>query len=1324
MKKMLLIIFLSLLAAAGSSLRISLNTGGNNLRCSPSDGDTIRLEISIGEILADEKGHIRLPDRFDPYASSTDKVPSLSFHVALGISGNYLTRISEHKVQTELSYVDNRNSDSTIVIISKTYWLRDLRGIDVTVYPLRSVQGKLEISDRISVEFIRQKGSAKEAQKSPKLNPYFVDIYKEHFINFTSRYEDIAEYGSMAVICPTTSNDVQTQQFRGLIQPWVDWKNQKGIPTTVYSTAIAGSSYDEIRDFIQNLYDNDPNLTFVQLVGDFCHIPCNVATLAGNTGGMDAFYTLLKGDDWYPDIFVGRFSAETATDLYTQIKRSLDYEKGITSGSWLGRAAGVCSNNPPIPGDDDEHNWDHLDNIRAQLLDYGYSQVDRIYANEGADTQDLIDSLNEGKSLVNYCGEGYTTHWVAPEFGISDAENLANTDMLPFVHTVSCWTGQFYSGTCLAEALMRSRDPTATEARGAIAVYAAAPEQGISPPMEAQDHAMQLLVSGTKNTIGGLCYNGSCSMIDEYGNGGVYNFLAWNLFGDVSLSLRTKPALPIDAILPIDITPYSNNLDIDAGSPDILVSLSQNGLNVTRCFSDANGMAQLVFPDPPVPGDAYLLTLSGIDRIPLQRPLVCQPEGAHAILALSVQESGQMIEPEVLITKTILVQNLGSGTAQGVNVFLQETGPFQYIVPVSCQQFWGDILPGETKTAELSFKVKKGTPDMATLQYSVLTNITGYELACDEVVHAPTIVLEDVRRSPQPNWINPGDVSSVIIRLRNVGSVALKDLTGNLIPDSNFLQIVPPETDLTIDPGGADSLVFSAALSSACPVSEIIANSLHLDALNGSADFSWPWLATPPGITVESFESNNLQVFPWVYQSDQWSCGEHSLDGVRGLCSQAVAADSVCLELSFYSLREGDLRFNYELNRDPDCHDIWSFRINQSPLAELAESASWEQISFSLKAGQNTICWVGKRDPASASFGSCLWLDMISFPAGTLFDNAQLQADVSQMDITLAPGEIRKLPITLASADGKCLQYSAVIQRSEPHDAAKNDPRLKCNKSAFEAGAEELFLFTLYNTIPPGSLTGAFIFLPDNVLATQATGFTGHGQLALAFSGQLGSMSKLSWESETGSVMDSLLAGVRLVSDAGLEALELPYQINFTDVFGYPSESEGLIRLVRSDSLGACIQLAFPEGEIQDDETAQTVISANQNLMNGAQESYTLKIFYNATHLLSIPVNVFYDSDPPGFYDTPHLSGYPNPLRDHTTFAYSVPEDGRTELTIFNLRGQKVRTLVSDDLAKGYYRTAWDATDSKGKRVGSGIYFCSLKTPAGMSKTIKCVVLK
>ena len=410
MHRILLAVCLVMIGPALVAADLALSEEGSALRCERINATDLRLRISIGSLNLAEDGGIKLPGLFQTFLVAGGRFPLLKIPLVIDATGEYQFTSVEHLTPTDIDRTAEPEPAKPTVAVSKAYWLRDLRGLDIYVSPFHSVGGKLTVADQIWIDLVCLPRSAPPPAKQRQLNPWFVDLYRQHFLNFDFRYEDIAEYGSMAVICSGPSYDVQAGQFSQLIQSWVDWKNQKGIPATVYSTDETGYTYDEIKAFIQNLYDNDPNLTFVQLVGDYAQVPCQVATISGNTGGMDAYYSLLEGDDSYPDLFLGRFSAETASELYTQIRRSLGYGQGMTSSDWLSRAAGVCSANPPLPGDDDEHNWEHLDNIRSDLLAYGYTQVDRIYANEGAGTQDLIDCLNEGKSLVNYCGEGYPTH--------------------------------------------------------------------------------------------------------------------------------------------------------------------------------------------------------------------------------------------------------------------------------------------------------------------------------------------------------------------------------------------------------------------------------------------------------------------------------------------------------------------------------------------------------------------------------------------------------------------------------------------------------------------------------------------------------------------------------------------------------------------------------------------------------------------------------------------------------------------------------------------------------------------------------------------------
>jgi hypothetical protein len=80
---------------------------------------------------------------------------------------------------------------------------------------------------------------------------------------------------------------------------------------------------------------------------------------------------------------------------------------------------------------------------------------------------------------------------------------------------------------------------------------------------------------------------------------------------------------------------------------------------------------------------------------------------------------------------------------------------------------------------------------------------------------------------------------------------------------------------------------------------------------------------------------------------------------------------------------------------------------------------------------------------------------------------------------------------------------------------------------------------------------------------------------------------------------------------------------------------------------------------------------------------------------------------------------YPNPFNPLTTIEYRLPQSSRVDLSIYNVIGQKVATLVSARQKEGYYKIAWDATG-----FASGVYFYKLTTDKNFVQTRKMVVLK
>ena len=79
----------------------------------------------------------------------------------------------------------------------------------------------------------------------------------------------------------------------------------------------------------------------------------------------------------------------------------------------------------------------------------------------------------------------------------------------------------------------------------------------------------------------------------------------------------------------------------------------------------------------------------------------------------------------------------------------------------------------------------------------------------------------------------------------------------------------------------------------------------------------------------------------------------------------------------------------------------------------------------------------------------------------------------------------------------------------------------------------------------------------------------------------------------------------------------------------------------------------------------------------------------------------------------------PNPIMNAASFAYSVTQAGMVELSIYDVAGRRVRSLVKGETPAGTYRMEWDARDDGGQALSAGIYFARLRTPAqAIGKTI------
>lgn len=86
---------------------------------------------------------------------------------------------------------------------------------------------------------------------------------------------------------------------------------------------------------------------------------------------------------------------------------------------------------------------------------------------------------------------------------------------------------------------------------------------------------------------------------------------------------------------------------------------------------------------------------------------------------------------------------------------------------------------------------------------------------------------------------------------------------------------------------------------------------------------------------------------------------------------------------------------------------------------------------------------------------------------------------------------------------------------------------------------------------------------------------------------------------------------------------------------------------------------------------------------------------------------------------------YPNPFNPSTNIKFSLKDDSKVSLIIYNIRGQKVKTLVNDNMQAGYHSIVWNGRDDNGKSVSSGVYFNSFDAAdqTGDYTSIKKIIL-
>lgn len=743
---------------------------------------------------------------------------------------------------------------SNIVTLKEPYILRDYRGMAVHVSPFQynPVTKVLRVYSSVKVKVFENGTDTKNVLTTPpptKVDADFEKIYARHFLNFLSVMSPLTEEGRMLIICHDA--------WLNKIQPLVAWKNTIGRPTSVVSVSAAGGTASAIKTYVNNYYQTQ-GLTYLLLVGDSGQVPSN--NYAGLGGDSDNAYAYISGDDHYQEFFVGRFSAETATEVETQVQRTLAYERGnLLPTGFLNRIMSVASQEGP--GDDDELDYQHLRNIQPDLLGFTYSNpvYELFEGSQGffdapgfPNVAQAAAAINSGVGIINYVGHGSDGGWATTGFSTEDAFALQNSNRLPFVFNVACVNGNFVGQTCFAEGWLRATYNG--QPAGAIAMNASTINQSWSPPMIGQDEMNDILTEisdiGIRRTFGGITVNGYFRMNDESGDFAMTD--TWTCFGDPSLLVRTAD--------PSVMTIQHNAVAI-AGQPTFtvngnvngaLATLSRNGEIISSGYVNGGTVALPV--SGVLPGQTLTVAVVGFNQVTyLSDITVIAPSGPYLVAApfATTIEYGQ--------TKNLdlSVHNLGVGTAPNASVMMSTTDSSAFVT--NAAHNFGSVDAGQLSAVSngvFTLTVDNDLPDQYTFPLQLqITDGNGGSYTENHLirVQAPdftigTITVSEVNGNGN-NLPDPGENVSIQVTVTNTGHAAVGNLVGQLIQNNPYLQLTNTTSlDDNMEVDGSHVFTFAGTLLSTTPQGTPVNFEFKV---NGGIDGQY--IKTAPGSFVIGF---------------------------------------------------------------------------------------------------------------------------------------------------------------------------------------------------------------------------------------------------------------------------------------------------------------------------------------------------------------------------------------------------------------------------------------------------------------------------------------
>ena len=590
------------------------------------------------------------------------------------------------------------------------------------------------------------------------------------------------------------------------LNDFVSFKKSQGFNVYLSALSESGGTAEGIKETIETTLNQDPMLEYVLLIGDvdgfsempsFYYGPENDVT--------DQKYSHIYGNDNIPDIFIGRLSIDSLSDLAVIMSKTINYARDplAYNADWLSRGivvAGNYSNTYPIPV---TPKWTSYW-LRDELIDYGYSQVDTVFyppIQQGASY--IIPLINNGAGIVNYRGWGDANGWHYPEFHVEDVNELNNGWLTPVFMSYVCNSNDFANNVdpCLAEAIIRGGTPTVP--KGGVA-FVGPSDLHTSTKYNNVINAYMYDAMLNHNIVelGPAMQAGQSGLIKEFpaqsGPGEAQEFYAhvYNILGDPSLQVY----LGTPKIFTINI----NNVSNSDGFLDLLI-LDPNAIPVKNAIISIMNDDEILAKGTTDINGKFITTmsLSGIDNLDIYANKASFIQG-HKNISVQNQESNFSLfnlnitignnsqKPSLgsLITVNFDLKNLSTTTStdafDGYIIFSGISLPQQ--LPISVPS----LGPEEILTiSDLSFTAYK-----TSIGNSITGSLTNddSEVATFVIDYEMPIFALSFENNPEP-----GSSYSPNLLLNNYSETEYDSILIKMTPLSEGLNISSSESEYLLD---------------------------------------------------------------------------------------------------------------------------------------------------------------------------------------------------------------------------------------------------------------------------------------------------------------------------------------------------------------------------------------------------------------------------------------------------------------------------------------------------------------------------------------------